>query len=113
MEDEVELICKKLTSTELEEEEIMIDPKEFLELLDRGTNCLLLKLLSICHFNREVFKQMMQKIWHPVKPVKFHELGLGLFLTKFEDPNDTSLVLTKDFDETQQIYHASLSEASF
>lgn len=61
MEDEVESICEELVSTELEEEKIKIDPEAFREVIDRGNNCLLLKLLSVCHFNKEAFKEMMRK----------------------------------------------------
>lgn len=115
----VESIYEKLISTKFEEEEIKI----FCEVIDRGTNYLMLKIFSIRHFNRKAFKQMMRKIWRLVKLVKFHEPRLGLFLKEFVDINDKehvlrndpwnfdkSLVLIKDFDGSQQIRHVSITK---
>lgn len=49
MDEELESICERLNSTELEEEEIRIGPEAFHEVVERGNNCLLLKLPSVCH----------------------------------------------------------------
>lgn len=64
----------------------------------------------------EAFKQTLRKIWHPFKPLKFHEPGLGVILAEFSDANDKDhalddgpwhfdkcLVLVKVIDGSQQI----------
>lgn len=122
MEEELESVSEKLNTTELEEEEIKIELEAFREMVERGSNCLLLKLLSIHYFNIEAFKQTLMKIWRLVKPDKFHELGSSLFLAEFEDVYDKehvlrngpwhfdkSLVQTKEFDGLQQIQHGYMT----
>lgn len=85
--------------------------KAFHDVIERGNNFLLIKLLSARHFNKDAFKQTLRKIWRLVKLVKFHEPSLGLILVKFDDVSDKehvlsngpwhfdkSLVLTKEYD---------------
>lgn len=125
MDERLKVICERLNPTKLEEEDIRIGPKAFREVVERGNNCLLLKLLLVRRFNREAFKQRLRKIWRLVKPIKFHEPGSSLFPAEFEDVNDKthvlrnwswyfdkSLILIKEFDGVQQIRHVCITEST-
>lgn len=46
MEENVDSICEKLNTTELEEEEIRVGPKVFREVVERDNKYLLMKLIS-------------------------------------------------------------------
>lgn len=63
MEEEVEIICERLSLKELEQEAIQIDFGLLARVLSKGVNCLLVKLLLTKPFNREAFKATMKKCW--------------------------------------------------
>lgn len=56
--------------------------------MERGSLCLLLKFLIARHYNKEAFKQMLRRIWHTQKQIKFYKLGTGWFLAEFKYVND-------------------------
>lgn len=60
-----------------------MEPNLVDEVMDRGKNYLVVKLLSQKYFNREAFKATMKKVWKPSKPIHFYEMGLGLMLVEF------------------------------
>lgn len=111
VEGAVNHLYNKLKTTELENEEIVVKLKPVEKVMSRGKNCMLVRLLSSKYYNREAFKSTMKKIWHPVKPLQFFELGEGLLMVEFEDYNnkwpvmhdgpwsfDKCLILMKDFE---------------
>lgn len=61
MEDNVDRLCERLLLTDLELEEIFVEPNSMDEMVNWGKNCLLIKLLNCRYFNREAFKAMMEK----------------------------------------------------
>lgn len=63
-----------------------------IEVLNRGRNHLLVKILTQKYFNREAFKDTMKKFWKPTKPICFHELEVGMIMEKFEDLSDKNRV---------------------
>lgn len=110
-ENNVNHICECLKTTELENEEIVVDFSSVDEVVNRGKTCLLIKLLTTKYYNCEAFKNTMRKVWRPVKALQFYEMGGGLMMVEFEplsnklrvvqdDPwsFDKSLILVGDFD---------------
>lgn len=96
------------------------------EVISRGKNCLLVKLLTYIYYNWDAFKATTRNVWWPAKPLYFHEMGPGLMLTEFKNLNDKTrvvwdgpwhfkkcLILVKEFDGAQQVKNISLHEASF
>lgn len=61
--------------------------------MPRRKTFLLVKLLSQKYFNKEAFKSTMKKVWKPLKPIWFHEIGEGLMLTEFENIHDKVRVI--------------------
>lgn len=87
---------------------------------------MLVKLLTKKYYNREAFKSTMKKIWHPVKPLCFSEIGDGLMVSEFEEYSDKlrvvcdgpwsfdkCLVLVKDFSREQQVKTIKMTEVAF
>lgn len=84
MDNRMDNICKQLQSTDLENEEILVDFNSVAKVMDRGKMCLLMKLLTSKYYNREPFEAAMRRVWHPVKPLRFHDTREGLMIAKFE-----------------------------
>lgn len=81
-------LCKKLMSTDIEKEELRLDLNTVNEVVNRGKNGLLVKLLSTKYINREASKAIIRRVWKPVKTIKFFEMGEGIMLAKFKDQSD-------------------------
>lgn len=116
--------CERLMWMDLKQEEIAMEPSLVEEVNSRGQNCLLVKLLSQKYFNREAFKGKMKKVWKPVKPLCFCEMGMGMMLAEFEEPNDKtrvirdgpwsfdkSLILVKEFESRHQVRNIRMESA--
>lgn len=112
--DGVESLCKHLHTMELENEEVCLELNLLEEVVSRGKNYILVKLLMKRYYNREAFKTTTRKVWWPAKSPYFHEMGAWLMLTEFENQNDKikaswdgpwhfdkCVILVKDFDGTQ------------
>lgn len=91
--DGVEVLCQHLSMTEIESEEILMKRNLVDDVVARGKNCLFAKLLTEKHYNREAFKFTMRRAWRTTKTTCFHEMGDGLMLVEFEDPNDKARVM--------------------
>lgn len=85
---------------------------------------LLGKLLTFKYYNREAFKATMQRVWHLVKSLRFHNMGEGLMMAKFEMhikirvwdgpwSFEKSFILVKDFEGSQQVKNIKMEDASF
>ncbi|XP_042944586.1 uncharacterized protein LOC122278462 [Carya illinoinensis] len=96
------------------------------DFLERGANCLIMKLLIKKHYNHEAFKQTMRKVWRLVKGVKFRDLNSEFMSVEFDDTRDKlkvmregpwsfdkHLVLLKEFDGRLQIGKIELVHAPF
>lgn len=60
-------LCEKLIATKLEQDSIRVDMGQLQEVVAKGTNYLLVKLLTSQPFNHDAFKATMRKIWRPTK----------------------------------------------
>ncbi|XP_035542065.1 uncharacterized protein LOC118344779 [Juglans regia] len=111
MEESQEVLSQRLSLSEQEKEEIIVEEVLLEETKQRGEHSLLVSLLMDKHYNHEVFKQNLRRIWRPVKKIWFKELGSKLLLVEFEDqrekarvqregpwPFDRNLVLMQNFE---------------
>lgn len=121
----MENLCERLMATDLENEEIWVDLGTVDEVVNKGKNCLLVKLLTNKYFNREAFKYTMHRVRKPVKAIQFHEIGVGIMMAEFNDQSDKyrvikdgpwnfykSLTLVKEFEGQQQGKTINMNEAS-
>lgn len=126
MDNNMENLCECLKMTELKKEKIIMELSSIGEVVDRGKTCLLIKLLTKKHFNKEAFKATMKIVWRLTKSVCFHEMGAGLMLAEFENLNDKNrvlhdgswnfdkcLILVKEFEGVQQEKNIKLTEVTF
>lgn len=90
---EVDSLCERLKSTKLKNEEIFIDLNSIEEVLNKGKNYILVKLLSANYYNRKAFKATMKKVWHPSKTLKFVEMDGDMMMAKCESQNDKQRVM--------------------
>lgn len=74
----------------------MLEPSMVEEVQSREKNYLLVKLLALKYFNRDVFKATMKKVWKLTRPLSFHEMGVEMMLAEFEDANDKTRVIRDD-----------------
>lgn len=61
LEEGVEALCQCLRMTENENEDILIERNLVEDVVARGKHCLLVKLLTGKHYNREAFKGNMKR----------------------------------------------------
>lgn len=60
---------------DLENEELMADSNLVANVENRGKKCLFLKLLTSKYCNWEAFKATIRCAWHPVKTIRFYDMG--------------------------------------
>lgn len=126
MEENLEELCQRLSLSEQQQEEILVDTTLLESHKNRGEKCLIMSLLTDKNYNREAFKQIMRKIWHPMKKVSFKDLGSRLILVEFEYciekdrvkrerpwSFDKHLVLLKDFEGEFLINNITITKAAF
>ncbi|KAG7944593.1 hypothetical protein I3843_15G110000 [Carya illinoinensis] len=92
MGETLEALWHRLSLLELEKEEVIVDEGLLEETKQRGEHCLLVSLLTEKPYNREAFKQMLKKIWHPMKKIWVKDLGSKLLLVEFEDQREKDRV---------------------
>lgn len=93
MDAEAKELCDQFNLIELEQEENFVEASSFDEVVAKGSFCLLAKLHTNRPFNWEAFKVTIQKIWRPLKMMKFYELGSGMISIEFEEKLDKDRVL--------------------
>lgn len=93
MEVNLEAMYKKLSLMETESEEILVDVWRLQDAVFCGGKCLLVKLITQCHYNREAFKSTMRRAWRPVRVIKFRDLNSVIMLIEFDDERDKERVI--------------------
>lgn len=93
MDSDLEALWSKLNLTEEEEEGIQVPKDEFYDGFPWLPSCLLGRLLTRKGFNKEAFKNTMEKIWRstPLKDIK--EVDDNLFMFQFRSSEDREIVL--------------------
>lgn len=126
MDEELSSMYEKLSLTIEESAKVAVDMEKLEDVRARGKKCLMVRLFTERHFNREAFKQTIRQIWQPTKSIKFWDLTPGLLLVEFDDQWDKArvlhdgpwafdkqLVLTKEFEGHLQVHEVSMTEANF
>lgn len=84
---------QRLSLTEGEQEEVLIEGKALEDASSRSERCLFTQLLTSKHYNRDALFNTMRKIWCPGRRVWFRELSSTTMLIEFEDASDKRKVL--------------------
>ncbi|XP_042958116.1 uncharacterized protein LOC122293664 [Carya illinoinensis] len=126
MADDLEGLYGHISLMESEEEVVFVDEAVVCDTVYRGEKCLIIQLLTMKHYNKEALKQMLRRIWRPIKPMHIQNLDSKFLIAEFEEIKDKErvirdgpwtfdkqLVLVKDFDGAQQTQMLQLSEALF
>lgn len=71
--DAMDYIYERLKFTDLENEEIVVEVNSVAEVVNRGKNYLLLKLLTFKYYNQEAFKATMRRVCK--QSLRFHNRG--------------------------------------
>lgn len=122
----LEVLCNRLQVIELDNEEASIRINSMKDVVARGKNYLLMKLLSNRYHNREALKFTMTKVYSPSRAIRFHDMGIELLMVEFDNPVDKlrvlhdglwhfdkALLLTKYFAGEQQVKNIQMREATF
>ncbi|CAI9767759.1 unnamed protein product [Fraxinus pennsylvanica] len=125
MESNIAQMCAQMSLTEQEEAVLVVEEEEILT-PHRSDKCLLFKLLSDKHFNKEAFKSTMTQLWRPSKALSIQDISPNLFLAEFDDIGDKKrvqregpwifdkhLVVTKDVEGLEQLHNISFTAANF
>ncbi|KAF5464529.1 hypothetical protein F2P56_014601 [Juglans regia] len=126
MEDSLQNLYQRLSLTEKENEEVVVEPEKLADEFVSSGRCLILKLFTERHYHREIFKGTMRKAWHLVLGVKFRDLDSTLMLAEFESIKDKEkvlrggpwsfdnhLVLMAEVDGRSQVHQIKLTTAAF
>lgn len=95
MEDNLDELYKRLSLTEQEEDEVVVESGKLEDITLCGGKGLNMTLLTEKHFNREAFKMTMKRAWLSVKSVRFRDLNSSLILVEFYDRRDKERVVRK------------------
>ncbi|KAF5459758.1 hypothetical protein F2P56_019678 [Juglans regia] len=126
MEDSLHDLYQRLALTETKNIEVVLEPGKLADALLSGGKCLIMKLFTAKHYNKEVFKSTLRKAWPLGLGVKFRDLDSTLILAKFENIKDKErvlregpwlfvkhLVLMSEVDGWSQVHQIQMKMASF
>ncbi|XP_040998212.1 uncharacterized protein LOC121244266 [Juglans microcarpa x Juglans regia] len=126
MDDSIQDLYQRLSLTKKESEEIVVVPEQLQDSIIGGDKCLIMKLFTDKHYNKDVFKSTMRKALRLTMGVRFRDLSSTLMFVEFDDRRDKEkviqegpwsfdkhLVLLKDVDGRKQVKQIQLTSASF
>ena len=93
MAEELEVLWKKLSFTEEEDEGIEIDSNSTKMAKEVGKNCALMKIMAHKSINLDALRKNMRMLWKSNKGVQISEVEKDLFLVEFSDGKDKKKVL--------------------
>ena len=93
MTEELEVLWKKLSFTEEEDEGIEIDSSSTRTAKEIGKNCALMKVMSHKSISLDALRKNVRMLWKPNKGVQISEVKDELFLVEFSDGKDKKKVL--------------------
>ena len=93
MTEELEVLWKKLSFMEEEDEGIEIDSSSTRTAKEIGKNCALMKVISHKSISLDALRKNMRMLWKPNKGVQISEVEDELFLVEFSDGKDKKKVL--------------------
>ena len=93
MAEELEVLWKKLSFMEEDDEGIEIDSNSTKTAKEVGKNCALMKIMAHKSINLDTLRKNMRMVWKPNKGVQISEVEEDLFLVEFSDGKDKKKVL--------------------
>ena len=93
MAEELEVLWKKLSFMEEEDEGIEIDSNSTRTAKEIGKNCTMMKIMSHKSINLDALRKNMRMLWKPNKGVQISEVEEDLSLVEFGDGKDKKKVL--------------------
>ena len=93
MEDELEVLWKKLSFTEEEGESISLGSSTMEAAKLVGKNCIVMRVLSHKCMNIEALRKNLRMLWKPNKGMQINEIGDNLFLVEFGEGRDKKRVM--------------------
>ena len=93
MAKELEVLWKKLSFMEEEDEGIEIDSNSTRTAKEIGKNCAMMKIMSHKIINLDALRKNMRMLWKPNKGVQIYEVEEDLSLVEFGDGKDKKKVL--------------------
>lgn len=93
METSLNDLYQCLLLTTKENEEVVLAPEQLQDAVLCGGKCLIMQLLTVRHYNKDVFKNTLRKAWHLVMGVKFEDLNPSTMLAEIKDGWDKEKVL--------------------
>ena len=93
MAEELEVLWKKLSFTEEEDEGIEIDCNSTKVAKEVGKNCALMKIMAHKSINLDTLRKNMRMVWKLNKGVQISEVEEDLFLVEFSDGKDKKKVI--------------------
>jgi hypothetical protein len=84
MEDEMNKLWEKFSLMEEEDEEVFAPEEEVEPMVERGSACVVGKLLADKTVGKDVIRAPLIRAWQPTGNVTFKNLGTNLFLIEFQ-----------------------------
>ncbi|XP_042969146.1 uncharacterized protein LOC122301843 [Carya illinoinensis] len=91
--EDLSKLWEGLTLTEDEQAFVKVSDKDLMEAAQRGSFCLLAKVITERIFNKEAFRSTMLQVWKLEGAVTFTELGESSFIMEFEMTTDKDKIL--------------------
>ena len=88
MEDELEILWRKLSFTKEEGESISLGSSTTEAAKLVGKNCIVMRVLSHKCMKIEALRKNLRTLWKPNKGMQINEIGDDLFLVEFGDSRD-------------------------
>ncbi|XP_059458415.1 uncharacterized protein LOC132188014 [Corylus avellana] len=91
--EELSKMWNKLRLSEEEESDVVVQEDVLEEGVNRGSNCLVGRLIVDRVIAKSTVRGMLMRRWRPTGELSFKVMGENLFLLDFENPGDKFLVL--------------------
>ncbi|XVE77534.1 hypothetical protein DITRI_Ditri13aG0070800 [Diplodiscus trichospermus] len=96
MEDELEVMCNRLTLTEEEDDDAVLIERSWVEEgVQAGKNCLIERLLINKAYNIEAMRTIFTKLWKLKARLVVKKIGKQLFIFQFGDGSDKDKLLVR------------------
>ena len=93
MAEELEILWRKLTVTDEEEESVNLGRECTRATKERGKNCLVMKVLSRRGVMLDALRKNIRMLWKPNKSIQISAIEEEVYLVEFDDERDKKRVL--------------------
>ena len=93
MAEELEILWRKLTVTDEEEESVILGMECTRATKDMGKNCLVMKVLSRRRVMLDALRKNIRMLWKPNKSIQISAIEEEVYLVEFDNERDKKRVL--------------------